>query len=999
MRPAPLRYAFAIALGFLAIATAAGQQPGYPTPLLKSVLPAGGRVGTTVEVTVDGADLDGVTALYFSDAGLKAERLPDPPVDPKKKNPPPPPLKFKVAVGDKVPLGSHDVRVVGKWGISNPRAFVVGELPEALEAEPNDDVDKAQRIEIGSTTTGVIASRTDVDYVAFAGKRGQRVAIHCAATTIDSRLTAYLQLFSPSGRELGSNRFYRDGDALIGTALPEDGDYLVRICEFAYQNGGPESFYRLTVSAGPWLDAAYPPVVQRGQATPVLLLGRNLPGGAPAVGFPGREQLGVSIAPPAQPEAFPGRLLPRMGTVNGFGYRMPGSNPLWIGYAEGKVVLDNGTNDTAETAQEVTVPVEICGRFEKRADRDCYAFTAKKGEVVVIEGFADRLRSPTDLYCQLRRTENGQIVGEYDANPDLPPNADRLFTYSDDPLGRATIPADGRYELIVSGRDSAARPSIRDVYCVALRRPQPDFQLVMVANHDTGSGLTLHRGSSQAVQVVCFRRDGFDSEIALTAEGLPAGVTCAPQVLGPKLQQSVLVLSAASNAKDWAGDFRITGTAVVDKAKIVREARPGTLVFPGPNNNANTPTVSRLTRTACLAVRDPGPFAVTADAKPLAIPVGGSGSVKVKVSRQQPTYKDNVAITTATAPPQSNGKTLSIPNINVAPDKDGEVKISVPTNAPPGTYSLVFRGTGKLTLDDPTTKKKRNSQFVAVSPPIAVTVFDAAAELSFPQPVEVRAGSTAMLAVKVKRLHGYDGPLSVELVPPKSGNPGVSAAAVTIPAKATDGTLTLKADAKAKPTPDATFTVRATAKIGNSTLRTETELHVAVADASGKPPMNVKAVELLPKSAADWRYAADVKGSDWLKPDFDDKGWKVVKAPFGNGEAEIASRKGTEVPDVGEPLFARRAFDVPADLLKQKDATFRLRVASDNSAAVYLNGKPADEDSGDHEFSYWNREVTIPAALLKPGRNIVAVRLDNAAGSSDAYLDLELVAEVPAPKK
>ena len=43
-----------------------------------------------------------------------------------------------------VPLGIHDVRLVTPNGISNPRAFVVGDLEEFEEKEPNDDLPKVQ---------------------------------------------------------------------------------------------------------------------------------------------------------------------------------------------------------------------------------------------------------------------------------------------------------------------------------------------------------------------------------------------------------------------------------------------------------------------------------------------------------------------------------------------------------------------------------------------------------------------------------------------------------------------------------------------------------------------------------------------------------------------------------------------------------------------------------------------------------------------------------------
>ncbi|MBN9119114.1 MAG: pre-peptidase C-terminal domain-containing protein, partial [Planctomycetes bacterium] len=745
----PRFWFLAAALGAVAVGDVAfAQQPTtYPAPLLKAVFPPGARAGTTVEVTADGADLDGATDLYFSAPGLKAERVPDPPADPKKKAPAPR-AKFKVTVAADAPVGVHDLRVVGKWGISNPRAFAVGELPEVAEKEPNSDVPQAQRVELGTVADGVIADRTDVDYFAFAGKKGQRVVAHCAASSVDSRLTAHLQLFTADGRELAGNHFYRDRDALVSAELPADGDYHVRVCDFAYQGGGAEYPYRLTLSAGPWVDAAFPPAVPAGRATPVTLYGRNLPGGAPDPACPGRQKLTVTVSAPAATAPFPDLLLPRAGTADGFAYRLAGSNPVFLALSDGPAVLDNGNNDGPETAQPVAVPCDVCGRFEKRDDRDYYSFGAKKGETVVVEGFADRLRAPIDLYFVILRAKDGQPVGEFDAHPDVPETADRFFTHTDDPLARFTAPEDGTYLLAVRSRGAVTGTEPRDVYRVSIRRERPDFRLVLVGNHDNGAGFTLHRGGSQAIQVVCLRQDGFDGEVTLAAEGLPPGVSCEPQVIGPKVRQAALVLTAATDARDRAGAFRVTGAATVGGKKATREARSGCLVFPTGNNNV--PAVSRLARSLCLAVRDPGPFALSPAQKELAAPVGGAATVKVKVDARRADMKDAVSVTLLAGPVQSNGRPLSAGTVNVAPNKDGAVRLAIPSNTPPGRYALVFRGSGKYALDDPE-KKKRSTQYAAASAPVVLTVFNSACELALaPDPVSVRPGGEAAVAVAVK---------------------------------------------------------------------------------------------------------------------------------------------------------------------------------------------------------------------------------------------------------
>jgi hypothetical protein len=162
-----------------------------------------------------------------------------------------------------------------------------------------------------------------------------------------------------------------------------------------------------------------------------------------------------------------------------------------------------------------------------------------------------------------------------------------------------------------------------------------------------------------------------------------------------------------------------------------------------------------------------------------------------------------------------------------------------------------------------------------------------------------------------------------------------------------------------------------------------------------------KTYVLIAESTPGWRFLpqAQVKGNDWIKPEYDDRAWRQGKAPVGYGEDEIAKRKGTIVAEKGVNFVFRRSMDVPSDLLTQKGVVFTLRVASDDRADVWLNGELVDRDpADDHEFAYWNREVELPLKVVKPGRNQVAVFVKNKAGSSDIYLDLEFAAQVPLPK-
>ena len=66
---------------------------------------------------------------------------------------------------------------------------------------------------------------------------------------------------------------------MLDRTLTEDGDYLVRVYSFTYTQGGPEHFYRLSISTAPWIDAVFPPLVVSGRDNTLTVYGRNLPGG------------------------------------------------------------------------------------------------------------------------------------------------------------------------------------------------------------------------------------------------------------------------------------------------------------------------------------------------------------------------------------------------------------------------------------------------------------------------------------------------------------------------------------------------------------------------------------------------------------------------------------------------------------------------------------------------------------------------------------------------
>lgn len=845
----------AVLVSTLASANAlAQQQPqgnALPNPRLLTISPSGGKAGTTIEVTFTGQDVEEPQGLLFSHPAIKAEPIqppPPPPPDPKK--PMPKPMtspgvtSFKVTIPGDVPVGMHDVRLVNKWGVSNPRAFAVGDLAEAMEKEPNNDVPQAQRVEMNTTVNGSIASPTDVDYFVFAGKKGQRVVVSCLTSSIDSRLHAGLEIYDSTGKRLAFNRGYLHGDALTDVTPTVDGDYLVRLYKFTHTEGGPEHFYRLSITTAPWIDAIFPPVVEGGKATPVVVFGRNLPGGkldpSAVVGDSVLETGSVVLNAPGDPLALQrltssGRVAPPTAGLDGFDFRLRNpagsSNAFLLTYARAPVVLDNGTNDKAEAAQEVPVPCEIAGRVEKKRDRDWYAFTAKKGDTYLLEAFSDRLGAPADLYMLVRKLDTKQDISELDDTPEtLSPV--KFFTRTDDPASyRFTAPADGKYHLLVTTRDADVRATPRIYYRVRITPETPDFRLVVMppADHRPDT-CVVRQGGNNYFTVLVWRQDGWNGEVSLQMEGLPAGVTCPPQVLGKGMKQAPLVVSAADSAAPWTGEVRVKGTATINGQTVVREARPASITWP-VQQQQNIPAIARLDRGLVLAVRDKPPFALTASLDKLIVTQGTKLNATFKVARLWPDLKVPVAVTAIDLPPNVTFNNNNQP-VNVAADKtDGTAVVEVKANVVPGTYNLVLRGQAQVPFaKDPMAKQKPNTNIVYPAVPLTLTVLpNQVANLSVANAnVPLKVGTQAEVVVKVARLHDFGGEFTVELVLPPNIK-GVTADKVTIPAGKEEAKFVVRAADDAPPGNHGNLVVRATAvQQGNTSTTHETKITINV---------------------------------------------------------------------------------------------------------------------------------------------------------------------------
>jgi len=694
----------------LIVGGAVGPRAGLaqlPATRLDAVFPAGAAPGTELELTIFGIDLDDVVQLQFSHPGIAASRkMVDPgPFDQGKQ---PVENRFVVSVKPDVPVGHHTVRALGRYGLSNPRTFIVHAWPTALEKEPNNDRAEAQEVQLPVTIDGQFANGADQDWYQFAGQAGQRLTIDGFGRRIDSRADLQMVLFAPDGRIVAASQPGWSKDPFIETSLPTAGVYRLRVREL-FHGGGNEYPYRIAVGAGPIVAFVFPPAGLPGSNEEYTVYGLNLPGGQPSgLSSGGRplEQLKVRIAIPGDilgRMAFSERLDAYQFALDGVEYRVAGpqgpSNPVLVTAATAAVVLEQ-ENNSPQTAQKLVPPVEVAGQFYPQRDNDWYSFDAKAGDVYWIEVWSHRLGLPTDptlVIQRVAREEDGKeqvtVVATVD-DVDQRYGGREFDQRSYDPAYRFTAPADGTYRILVREGYSQLYNEPCLVYRLSIRKPEPDFRLVAVPM-DVSGAILMRKGGREVVRVIAARRDGFDGPITISAAGLPAGVTAPEVTLGQAANFTSLILTADAGAAVGTGALQITGKSTVAGKELVRVARAGmsldALQFAQPFGEIPS-TRSRLVDFIPVSVSadEIARLQVTlGDGKVIETARGGVLKIPYTVTRQ------DGAAGTLTGFPIGLPPNIGLPQVPIGTNNAGDFELRLQANTPPGTYTFYLAGSAQ----------------------------------------------------------------------------------------------------------------------------------------------------------------------------------------------------------------------------------------------------------------------------------------------------------------
>jgi len=498
-------------------------------PEVRTLFPAGGQRGTTVEVDLTGKQETWPVSAWASTPGLSfaaGEKG-----------------KLKITIAADAEPGLHWIRVYDPAGTCPPQPFIVGTLTEHVEKEGNNAPLTAETVGSANVVVnGKLGSNGDVDVFRLPLAAGQTLVASLAGhETLGSPMDTVLHVVSPAGQQLAYNHDGRGLDPEVVFTAPMAGDYLVRVFGFPSQpnstigfSGSEKHLYRLTLSAAGFIDYPWPLAVTRGAPASIALVGWNIPA----------ELASVTRDAPADVETL---LISDARLANVARVRV---EP----HATSIEIEPNGI----DVPQAIVLPTTITGRIADRADLDAYSFEAAANQQFEIVLESRSLGYPLDGVLEITGADGKRIQKIDDVGAGRDPS--HVFI----------APAAGTYQLRVSDLNTAG--SERHVYRLRMLPVTANFEVTASAE-----SFTIESEKPAEITLAIDRRHGFAEEIEFTVLGLPAFVTASPVKSAAEGESAKSVkLTLTSSGGAFSGPIRIQAksTGASGLARTVTAAIP-----------------------------------------------------------------------------------------------------------------------------------------------------------------------------------------------------------------------------------------------------------------------------------------------------------------------------------------------------------------------------------------------------------------------------------------
>jgi len=536
-------------------------------PHIHYVFPAGGRQGTSFEITVGGQDILDTNSVRITGKGVAVKLI-------EVKTPPKPKIRVRSQTGDEIwdvgrisvtiapdaRPGERDIRLVTPKGVSNRFRFIVGQLPEVREVEPNTNKGEAQRLKSLPVVVNGQIMPEDKDFFRFSAKAGQNLVCRVQARSllpyiadaVPGWLQSSLTLYDSDGKELEYVDDFRfDPDPVIIYKIAKDGEYILEIKDVIYR-GREDFLYRLSIGSLPFITHIFPLGGRRESEAKIELHGVNLCSKS--------MKLTIPVDSPAVRDVE----LECKGLI---------SNTVSFAADDVRQTEETEPNNSFDQANKVETPVIINGRIQEPGDVDYFSFHGKAKERIVADVRARRLGSPLDSIVTILNSKKWELA----QNDDTVDKSKGLITHHADSHLEYTLPTEGDYTVCI--KDIQGKGGEEYGYRLIIGPPRPDFDLRIVPDNPS-----VGQGGTAAITVYAVRKDGLKDEIALSLDDLPKGFVAS------------FTITAPANAPMGIVPLSMSGSAVIGDKTTVREALPSENLIPDRDRTESVRPFSRHRR-------------------------------------------------------------------------------------------------------------------------------------------------------------------------------------------------------------------------------------------------------------------------------------------------------------------------------------------------------------------------------------------------------------------
>lgn len=438
-------------------------------------------------------------------------------------------------------------------GASGFSTVEVVSTPQALEQEPNNAVEQANRVELGHDINGRLEQPGDVDRFIFTAKKDQTASFFGITRQQGSPTDLNFKILNKDGGQLAAAEDTGTNEGSVAFKFPADGDYVLFV-EDLNQRGGPEHAYRIVVTTAPpqfslaaSLDTFNIPAggsvmatvtaTRTGHGGPIELSAANLPPGVTAsksVIGAGRNDAVITLQ--AGPEFAPGELynIKLVGTAR-------------IGDAD------------------VTIPAEISGVLKARNNAMRWSPASLKNYIAAsaapAPGFTWRAEPAVvvlgkDLSAKFKVVatraagfDEGVVVAVTPPQNGLPggvtvavKNVDKGQTEAEIVISANNQAALGEFTAGLTGTLKQGDKTVVQGLAIRLNLTAP-----MTIKLDPAAG-KIAKSGELVVKAIVERNPAFTGPVTVTLQNLPAGITAAPAMIAADQTSVEIKLTAAADA-------------------------------------------------------------------------------------------------------------------------------------------------------------------------------------------------------------------------------------------------------------------------------------------------------------------------------------------------------------------------------------------------------------------------------------------------------------------